>query len=255
MAAPTPEEKLQMIKPVPPDEDELRAVETLGPGDYEVGFERINNILDEAMDVFMRSSRSSMGIAGDSMVAVFTANGDLANASCGTYLHAVIQPILIKYIRNRFADNPGVKEGDIWFTNDALYGGIHNPDEVVLIPVFYEGELIAWAGAACHTTETGAIEPGGMPIMATSRFLEGMNFPPTKIGENCHIREDFLEVIGAYGMRAPQMVVIDLKARASAADRARKRMVEMAREKGVDYVKGLLRKMLHGGRRRGPQAH
>ncbi len=91
MAIPTPEEKLRMIKPEPADEDELRCVESLAAGDYEVGFERINNILDEAMEVFMRSSRSSMGIAGDSMVAVFTAKGDLANASCGTYLHAVIQ--------------------------------------------------------------------------------------------------------------------------------------------------------------------
>ena len=40
------------------------------------------------------------------------------------------------------------------------------------------------------------------------------------------------------------MVVIDLKARATAADRARKRIIEMAEEKGADYVKGLFRKML-----------
>lgn len=244
MAIPTPEEKLAMIKPVPADPDELRCVESLAPGDYEVGFERINNILDEAMEVFMRSSRSSMGIAGDSMVAVFTAKGDLANASCGTYLHAVIQPILIKFILSRYAANPGIKEGDVWFTNDAVYGGIHNPDMVVLIPVFYEGELIAWTGAAVHTTETGASEPGGMPINANARFLEGMNFPPFKIGENYQIREDFIETIGAFGMRAPQMVIIDLKARATGADRARKRIVEIAQEKGVSYVKGLLRKML-----------
>ena len=98
MAIPTAEEKLAMIKVEAPDDDELRCVETLGPGDYEVGFERTNNILDEAMEIFVRSSRSMMGIAGDSMVALFTAKGDLANASCGTYLHAIIQPILIKFI-------------------------------------------------------------------------------------------------------------------------------------------------------------
>ncbi len=244
MAIPTPDEKLAMIKPEPADEDELICVESLAKGDYEVGFERVNNILDEAMEVFMRSSRSSMGVAGDSMVAVFTAKGDLSNASCGTFLHAVIQPVLIKFIMKRYAENPGVKEGDIWFTNDAVYGGIHNPDEVVLIPVFYKGELIAWTGAAQHTTETGASEPGGMPINANSRFFEGMNFPPFKIGENYQIREDFIETIGAFGMRAPQMVIIDLKARATAADRARKRVVELAEEKGVGYVKGLFRKML-----------
>ena len=244
MAIPTPEEKLSMIKVEPADDDELRCVETLGLGDYEVGFERSNNILEEAMEVFVRSSRSSMGIAGDSMVAIFTAKGDLANASCGTYLHAIIQPILIKFILKTYAENPGIKEGDIWFTNDALYGGIHNPDEVVIMPVFYKGELIAWTGAAVHTTETGASEPGGMPITANSRFLEGFNFPPIKIGEDYRIREDFLETFAAFGMRAPQMVIIDLKARATASDRARKRIVELAQEKGRDHVKGLLRKML-----------
>ncbi len=244
MAIPTPEEKLAMIKVEPANDDDLRCVNSLGSGDYEVGFERINNILDEAMEVFVRSSRSSMGIAGDSMVAIFTAKGDLANASCGTYLHAVIQPILIKFILKTYPENPGIKEGDIWFTNDALYGGIHNPDEVVIIPVFYRGELIAWTGAAVHTTETGASEPGGMPINAGARFLEGFNFPPFKIGENYRIREDFIETLGAFGMRAPQMVIIDLKARATAADRARKRIVELAEERGRNYVVGLLRKML-----------
>ena len=244
MAIPTPEEKLSMIKIEPADDEEMRCVDSLALGDYEVGFERINNILEEAMEVFMRSSRSSMGIAGDSMVAVFTGKGDMGNASSGTYLHAIIQPAIIKFILKNYSENPGIKDGDIWFTNDALYGGIHNPDCVIVMPVFYKGELIAWTGAASHTTETGASEPGGMPINATSRFLEGGNFPPIKIGENSRIREDFLELMGAFGMRAPQMVVIDLKARATAADRARKRIIEIADEKGVDHVKGLLRKML-----------
>ena len=187
---------------------------------------------------------SSMGIAGDSMVAVFTAKGDMGNASSGTYLHAIIQPAIIKFILKNYSENPGIRDGDVWFTNDALYGGIHNPDCVIVMPVFFKGELIAWTGAASHTTETGASEPGGMPINANSRFLEGGNFPPIKIGEDFRIREDFLELMSAFGMRAPQMVVIDLKARASAADRARKRLVEIAEEKSPEYVKGLMRKML-----------
>jgi N-methylhydantoinase B/oxoprolinase/acetone carboxylase alpha subunit len=43
------------------------------------------------------------------------------------------------------------------------------------MPVFYQGELIAWTAALVHTTETGASEPGGMPIGATARFEEGLN--------------------------------------------------------------------------------
>ena len=96
-----------------------------------------------------------MGVAGDSIVAMFNAAGDLVNASAGTYLHAVIPPIVIKYILARHSENPGINDGDIWYTNDALYGGIHNPDQVAIMPVFFEGKLVAWTAALSHTTETG----------------------------------------------------------------------------------------------------
>src|SRR6202165_4285804 len=115
MPIPTAEEKLKWIKIVPPTQEELAAVAKLSPGDYEVGFQRTNDILDEALEVFQRSCRSSMGIAGDVIVAIFTAQGDLVNCAAGTYLHAIIQPIMIKYILHYYIQNPGIKDGDIWF--------------------------------------------------------------------------------------------------------------------------------------------
>lgn len=244
MPIPTTEEKLAWLKPAPMSDYERSCMELVAPGDYEIGVQRTNDLLDEAMEVFMRSSRSSIGIAGDSMVALFSAQGDLVNASCGTYLHATIQPIVIKYVLRYYQENPGIHDGDIWYTNDALYGGIHNPDQLAFMPVFYNGQLIAWTGAAVHTTETGATEPGGMPVSATARWEEGLHLPPLKIGENHVLREDILEMMAAYGMRAPQMFLIDLKARATGCERARKRIIEMCDRHGPDFVVGLLRKML-----------
>ncbi len=251
---PTLEEKLTWLKPVAPTEHELKCVEQIGLGDFEIGFQRTNDILDEGMDVFVRSCRSAMGIAGDSLVGIFTADGDMVNGSCGTYLHAVIPPLIIKYILANYAENPGIKDGDLWFANDAVYGGIHNPDQMVAMPVFYDGQLIAWTAALVHTTETGASEPGGMPVSATARFEEGLNLPPTKIGENFTLREDILNVFQAFGIRAPQMVAVDLKARCTTADRVRTRVIELCQREGLDFVIGLFRKMLQvaeeGARRR-----
>ena len=244
MPIPTPEAKLDMIRLAPVRPQDAEAARGLKPGDYEVGFQRTNDILDEALEVFQRSSRSSMGIAGDVMIALFTADGDLVNAAAGTYLHAIIQPIVIKYILEHYAENPGIRDGDIFYVNDALYGGIHNPDQVVVLPIFDGEELVAWAGAANHTTETGAIEPGGMPVSATSRFHEGMNMPPVKIGENHELRNDWLEVFNAFGIRAPQMIVTDLKARSTAADRVRTRILEVVEKEGRDFLIGTMRRML-----------
>lgn len=254
MSYPTLEEKLAALKVTPPTEYELSCMEQVSTGDYEIGVQRTADILDEGYEVFMRSSRSSMGIAGDSIVAMFNAAGDLVNASAGTYLHAVIPPIVIKYILRNYSENPGIADGDIWYTNDALYGGIHNPDQVAIMPVFFEGELVAWTAALSHTTETGASEPGGMPLSAKARFEEGMNLPPTKIGQNHVLRNDVIELFGAFGIRAEQMVTVDLRARCTTADRVRVRILELCEREGKDFVTGLFRRMLteaeHGARKR-----
>jgi N-methylhydantoinase B/oxoprolinase/acetone carboxylase alpha subunit len=243
MPIPTLAEKLEWLKPAPVTPYEKECAAKIQQGDYEIGVQITNDILDEAMEVFVRSSRSYFGVSGDSMVAIFTADGDLINAACGTYLHAIIQPIIIKFIQKYYKDNPGIREGDIWYTNDALYGGIHNPDQVALMPIFHKGRLMAWSSAALHTTETGAVEPGGMPVTAKSRFEEGLNLPPIKIGENYELRNDFLEFYSAYGMRAPAMFISDLRARCTTADRVRVRLLELADKRGYEFVIGLLRKM------------
>jgi N-methylhydantoinase B/oxoprolinase/acetone carboxylase alpha subunit len=243
MPIPTLAEKLEWLKPAAATPDEKECAAKIAQGDYEIGVQITNDILDEAMEVFVRSSRSYFGVSGDSMVAIFTAGGDLVNASCGTYLHAIIQPIVIKFILKYYAQNPGIREGDIWYTNDALYGGIHNPDQVALMPVFHKGKLLAWASAALHTTETGAIEPGGMPVSARSRFDEGLNLPPIKIAENYELRNDFLEFYSVYGLRAPAMFISDLRARCTTADRVRVRLLELVEKRGPEFLVGLLRKM------------
>lgn len=244
MAIPTLEQKLEWLKPCTPSEAEQALAERLDPAQFEIGFQRTNDILAEAMEVFQRTCRCSMGVAGDSLVAIMTAGGDIVNASCGTYLHSVIPPLISKYIMHAYGENPGIKDGDLWFANDAVYGGVHNPDQMVLMPVFFEGEMVAWAAALVHTTETGAIEPGGMPVSATSRFEEGLNLPPTKIGENFELREDMVALFEAFGIRAPAMMVTDLKARCTTADRVRRRIVELCEREGMDYVQGLFRRML-----------
>jgi len=244
MSIPTVAEKLAALKVTPASDYERSCATALPRGTYEIAVQRTADILDEGYEIFMRSSRSSMGVAGDSIVAMFNPAGDLVNASAGTYLHAVIPPIVIKYILRHYTDNPGIHDGDIFYTNDALYGGIHNPDQVAITPVFFDGTLIAWTAALSHTTETGAKEPGGMPVSATSRFEEGMNLPPMKIGQDFRINKDIIELFRAFGIRAEANVTVDLKARCTTADRVRLRIVEMCEREGIDFVTGLFRRML-----------
>jgi acetophenone carboxylase len=242
MGIPTLEEKLAWLKPSPASQRELDLAAQIDSATFEIGFQRTNDILDEGMDVFQRSCRCAMGVAGDSLVAIMTAAGDIVNGSCGTYLHAVIPPLIIKYILATYGSE--IRDGDLWFANDAVYGGVHNPDQMVCMPVYYEGRLVAWTAALVHTTETGAIEPGGMPVSATTRFEEGMNIPPMRIGRDFKLSEDVVSMFVAFGLRAPSMIAVDLKARCTTADRVRTRLIELCDREGPDYVTGLFRKML-----------
>src|SRR5499427_9746824 len=110
MPIPKLAEKLEWLKPAPATAHEKDCSAKVPQGDYEIGVQITNDILDEAMEVFVRSSRSYFGVSGDSMVAIFTANGDLINAACGTYLHAIIQPIIIKFVRKYYSENPGIRD-------------------------------------------------------------------------------------------------------------------------------------------------
>jgi N-methylhydantoinase B/oxoprolinase/acetone carboxylase alpha subunit len=243
---PTPETLLDWIKPSPPDDDELEYMKLLQPGDYEIYTEKLNNFLLESKEIFIKLGVSSMLRSGDLVTGIYTPRGDMVAAWCGTYLHAVVGQLPIKFVAQTWMNDPtvGVRDGDIFYCSDPLYGGIHNCDQIVIMPVFNDGELIAWTNAAVHQPETGACEPGGMPQSAKTRHDEGMLLSPIKIGENFRLREDLVEMCVNLMSRAPRMQAIDMRARVSAADRLRMRLISLAKEKGNGFVKGLFRRTI-----------
>lgn len=243
---PGPATVIEWLKPEAPSELEQRCMDLLEPADYEIYNEKLLNILDEAREIFVRSGVTSLLRSGDLILSVYTANGDLANASAGTYLHAVSAVMPVKYVLQEFIDEPsvGIHEGDIFYFNEGTLGGVHNPDQMAFMPVFNDGELIAWTAALVHQPETGANEPGGISGSARSRNDEGLKLSPFKIGENYQIKADLMQVLVNFINRAPRMQAVDTRARVTAADRLRIRMQELAQKKGNDFVRGLLRRLV-----------
>jgi N-methylhydantoinase B/oxoprolinase/acetone carboxylase alpha subunit len=243
---PTKEEVMAFLKPGPPTEEEIAGLEKLRPGDYEIYSERLNMILEECKEVFARVGNSDWILAGDTIVGLHTTQGDLVSSCLGTFIHSVTAQNPIKFIMHNFKDNPrvGVHEGDIFYASDATYGGIHNCDQLALMPIFHKGKLIAWASAGTHIPETGGTAPGGMIPDAKSRYDEGMSLTPIKIAENYQLKDDLIEMMENYISRAPRQQALDLKARVTAADRLRIRIQQLAEQKGSDFIQGLSRKMI-----------
>ncbi|MCZ7662780.1 MAG: hydantoinase B/oxoprolinase family protein [Thermoleophilia bacterium] len=243
---PSYEQLLDWIKPGPATDDETACMELLEPGDLEVYGSKIDEIIAEAKEIFMRIGVSAMLRTGDLVVAICTASGDMVAASTGTYAQAVISQLPVKFTVQNWLDNPtvGAKPGDIFYFNEPLYGSMHGPDQTAFMPVFNDGELVAWVLACVHQSETGATEPGGMVLRAANRFYEGVKITPIKFGENYQLRDDLVEMLFNYMARSPRVQMNDIRARAAACQRLELRVSELAKEKGNPFIKGLFRSVI-----------
>ena len=238
-------ELLERYKPEPPTDRESEAVKKISAIDYAIQSRRLETICEEGKEVLTRLGVSEALQAGDCVVAFYTAQGDMACAVAGTYLHVATGVIPVKYIIKYLMDDPtvAIKDGDIFFCNEAIYGGIHNPDQVCILPIFYEGELVCWTISASHESETGGTKAGGIIPSARSRYDEGLKVTPMKIGENFTLRRDILDFFKNM-VRDERQMAVDTAAKATACYKVRERLMELLDNKGTEFFVGLLRKLV-----------
>ena len=78
---------------------------------------------------------------------VFSGSGDLIRVSNGGVLaFASVLHDQVRFIIKYWLGEPTVRirDGDVFIHNDARYGNVHNTDQSMLMPVFHEGDLVAW---------------------------------------------------------------------------------------------------------------
>ncbi len=135
-------------------------------------------------------------------------------------------------------------EGDVFYHNDANYGGMHNPDHTLLLPLFWEGEQIAWVGAVIHEGENGAAtDPGGLAPRATSPYQEGLRISPMKVGENYTLRRDTVNLFQNH-VRDPLLWLVDMRSKLAACHKVVGRLLEMMTEQSPELLVATLRSML-----------
>lgn len=235
-------ELLQHYAVEAPSERERRGLETLGAADFSVYSMRLELIAQEAKAVMTTTAISEAIQSGDCAFGIYTAQGDLAVAAPGTYVHSVTGQIPIKYILRYYVDDPtvGVRPGDMFFANEAQLGGIHAPDLLVLMPVFQDDELLCWVVAGGHNQEIGETDPGGTEHIR-SRYDEGLKVPPLKIAENYRLKSDVIAMF-CNMVRNHRMLESDLQARCAACVRGEERLLPLYREAGADRIAAVMRR-------------
>ena len=128
--------------------------------------------------------------------------------------------------------------GDVFFHNDVYLseGGIgHLPDLCVTVPVFAQGEVVAFVQAFGHHDDIGGSVPGSMPSHATSVFEEGLMVPPIKLWDKGVPNRAALAIM-TRNSRMPESLAADLDAECSACLMGSARLAELFQRYGVETV-------------------
>jgi len=106
----------------------------------------------------------------------------------------------------------GIYPGDVILTSDPFKCSAsisHTNDWLVLVPIFFEDELVGWASQFGHMMDAGGPLPGALPTGAKTIFGEGIIIPPIKVVERGVVQEDVLGLI-LNNVRIPEMNRADL---------------------------------------------
>ena len=152
-----------------------------------ITLEIIQNSLQAAADEMfaaMRKTAMSSIIYEvlDMGTGITDADGRIASSGAGIPAFIGVLDKSVQVILRKF-DKPGeIKPGDVFITNDPYYGGVtHLNDLVLAMPVFTEGELIAWTANIAHNSDVGGMAPGSLSGEATEIFQEGLRLPAVKL--------------------------------------------------------------------------
>ena len=75
-----------------------------------------------------------------------------------------------------------IQEGDVIAHNHPYKGATHTPDIGIVVPIFWEGELVAFSGASAHLLDIGGAYPG-MAIDLVDMWAEGHIVDAVKLSD------------------------------------------------------------------------
>ncbi|MEW6374884.1 MAG: hydantoinase B/oxoprolinase family protein [Thermodesulfobacteriota bacterium] len=157
---------------------------------------RFKSITEEMGLTLLRTTRSPiLNEARDFVTGLYDTKGRmLEQTEYIPVLAFALQPVC-QYIIEYFGDE--IYPGDVILHNDVFTRGNQLADIAVFRPIFYKGELVAWAACKGHQADVGGAVPGGYNPQAREVWQEGLRIPPVKIYEKGVFRKDVWNLIFA----------------------------------------------------------
>lgn len=191
------------------------------------------SITDEMSISMERTTRSPILCeAKDYVTGLYDADGRMLEQTENLPILAFSLAPVCKHIRAYFGDD--IQPGDVIFHNDVFSLGNQNNDVAVYMPVFFEGELVAWTAVKGHQADIGGAVPGGYNPNAVEVWQEALRIPPIKVYERGKLRKDVWDLIFA-NIRF-DIVQHDMKAEIGACRVGERRMIDLLKKYGRDSL-------------------
>jgi N-methylhydantoinase B len=183
----------------------------------------------------------------DAGTGITDAAGDLASSGAGIPGFVGVLDKAVKRIVE-IHNKPGdIEPGDVFITNDPYYGGVtHLNDNILMMPVFVDGKLLAWTANIAHWNDVGGMAAGSISMDAKEIYQEGLRLPGVKLisrGEPLRSVIDIMTV----NTRLPKFLLGDLWAGVAAARIGAKRIEDTVRKYGADTFTAALSGFLDYG--------
>ncbi|HUQ50941.1 MAG TPA: hydantoinase B/oxoprolinase family protein [Gammaproteobacteria bacterium] len=214
----------------------------LDPVTLEVIRNALPAISDEMSVDLQRTSYNMMIYeVRDYCTALLDVDGALISQNIGGVSHfvadlgVVVKDAVARYGREGFAP------GDVLLHNHQATAGQHLNNVVVYSPVFYRGELVAFAMVRAHWVDVGGLSTGfGAGNRAYDPWSEGLQFNQLKIYEGGVVDKKMLAFIRD-NIRFPDNAMGDMRSQLAACRLGERRFVELLERYGKDVVQASIR--------------
>ncbi len=222
----------------------------LDPVTFEVLRHKLEAVNEEqAITLKAVSASPIVTDASDFNNGLYLPPGDIVSMGPQVVYHSGAMPIVIEHVVSECGENPGIREDDMFVVNDPYMGPVHHPDVALVAPIHHLGELIGWAGAAAHEVDVGGMSAGSISVGAREKQQEGLMLPPTKLVDGGRLRADVWRLI-LNMTRQPEMVALDLKGFIASNVVAKRRVLALIDEYGLNTVRGTMNELIRYSERR-----
>lgn len=216
--------------------------DSLDPVTFELLHASLVSAAEEMGQVIKRSSHSPIiREMDDFSCAIFRADGALVAQADFIPAQLGAMSLVVQSLIARWGDR--VAAGDVFLANHPYQGGMHAPDLNVIMPVFIEDVLFAWAGTTAHHIDVGGVRAGSQGADLEQLYAEGLVFAGVRLYAAGQENADIVSIL-TENVRDPTSTLSDLRAQHAACLLGRRRVEESVARFGRSTVSTGMAQML-----------